>query len=193
MSARYLTIDELLQRMDEPYKSGCQNLFAEHRNLFQTARSSSNNHQAWTGGYIDHLHEVMNIAVVFYNTLNKLRPLPFPLSDALVVLFVHDLEKPWAYTQVEGTWRRNDEFRSKEDTHAFRLKKLGEYGLQLPTYIERAIFFAEGELHHYSNRERAMSPLAAFCNICDVTSARLWHDRPLKQGDSCIGTGQFRT
>lgn len=193
MSSRYLTIDELLEKMDEPYKSGCQNLLAEHRNLFQTARGSSHNHQAWTGGYIDHLHEAMNLAVVFYETLSQLRPLPFSVSDALVVLFVHDLEKPWAYTQIEGTWQRNNEFRSKEDTHAFRLKKLAEYGLQLPTHIERAIFFAEGELHYYSNRERAMSPLAAFCNVCDVASARLWHDRPLEQGDSWIGARRFRT
>src|SRR5262249_9207094 len=75
---------------------------AEHNDLFWSARGSSHNHQAWAGGYAHHVREVMNVAVVLYDALGQLRPLPFSLSDALVVLFVHDLEKPWAYEQVRG-------------------------------------------------------------------------------------------
>jgi hypothetical protein len=44
----------------------------------------------------------MNTAVILYHTFGQLRPMPFSLSDALVVLFVHDLEKPWAYEEVGG-------------------------------------------------------------------------------------------
>jgi hypothetical protein len=184
----YLPFGELLQRVDEPYRSALQRLLAEHGERFRSARGSSTNHQAWAGGYVDHIREVMNAAVVLYEALGRLRPLPFSLSDALVVLFVHDLEKPWAYEDVGEGWRRREGF--KENAHAFRLARLAEAGVTLPTELERAVFFVEGEGSHYSNRVRVMSPLAAFCHMCDVASARLWHDYPLARDDPWVGAGR---
>src|SRR5215470_20398319 len=102
MSTRYLSFGELLQRIEQPYRFAFQQLLAGHDALFRSARGSSHNHQAWAGGYADHIREVMNLAVVLHESLGRLRPLPFSLSDALVVLFVHDLEKPWAYEEVGG-------------------------------------------------------------------------------------------
>jgi hypothetical protein len=192
MPIPYLSLDELLEQVDEPYRIGCQTLLADNRELFESVRGSTHNHQAWSGGFIDHLHEVMNLAVILYETLKDYRPLPFSVSDVLLTLFAHDLEKPWAYVQLEGTWRRHKRFQSKEEAHAFRLEKLKEYGIELPAEIERSIFFTEGELSYYSNRERAMSPLAAFCHMCDVASARLWYDYPLDREDSWVGAKRFR-
>jgi hypothetical protein len=185
MMSYYLPFGELLQRVDEPYRSAFRRLLAEHEKRFRSARGSSHNHQAWTGGYIDHIREVMNAAVVLYDALGSLRPLPFSLSDALVVLFVHDLEKPWAYEEVEGVWNRREGF--KENAHAFRLAKLAEVGVTLPAELERGVFFVEGEGSQYSNRSRGMSPLAAFCHMCDVASARLWHDYPRDRDDPWVG------
>src|SRR5579884_732757 len=118
MAAPYLSFDELLRQVDQPYQSAFQRLLAGHAELFRSARGSSHNHQAWAGGYADHIREVMNIAVVLYEALGRRRPLPFSLSDALVVLFVHDLEKPWAYEEVGGVWRRREGL--KENAHEFR-------------------------------------------------------------------------
>ena len=185
----YLTFDELLQRVDEPYRSAFRRLLAEYGELFKSARGSSHNHQAWAGGYADHVREVMNTAVVLYDALAQLRQLPFSLSDALVVLFVHDLEKPWAYEDAGGAWRRREGL--KENAHPFRLAKLAEAGVTLPEELERAVYFVEGEAGHYSNRARAMSPLAALCHMCDVASARLWHDYPLARDDPWAGAGRF--
>jgi hypothetical protein len=185
MVPSYLTFRELLQRIDQPYQSALERLLADHDELFRSARGSSHNHQAWTGGYADHIREVMNLAVVLHAAFGQLRPLPFSLSDALVVLFVHDLEKPWAYEKVEGTWRRRAGL--KENAHAFRLAKLAEAGVTLAPELEQAVLFVEGEGSHYNNRARGMSPLAAFCHMCDVTSARLWHDYPLERDDPWIG------
>jgi hypothetical protein len=130
----------------------------------------------------------MNIAVVLYEALSPLRPVPFSLSDALVVMFVHDLEKPWAYEQTPEGWRRREGL--KENAHAFRLARLAEAGVTLPADLERAVAFVEGEGAHYSNRERAMSPLAAFCHMCDVASARLWHDYPREHDDPWAGAAR---
>jgi hypothetical protein len=132
----------------------------------------------------------MNIALVLYDRLSQLRPLPFSVSDALIVLFAHDLEKPWAYAQSEGVWQRKEAFRTKTDAHAFRLKKLAEHGLELPAELERAIVFVEGEVTQYSNQERGMSPLAAFCHLCDVASARLWYNHPREKDDPWPGAGR---
>jgi hypothetical protein len=120
-----------------------------------------------------------------HEALGHLRPLPFSLSDALVVLFVHDLEKPWAYEEVGGVWRRRDGF--KENAHEFRMVKLAEARITLSAELERAVLFVEGEGSHYNNRARGMSPLAAFCHMCDVVSARLWHDYPLERDDPWNG------
>ena len=188
MSHSYLTFDQLLQRVDEPYRSAFRRLLAEYGELFKSARGSSHNHQAWAGGYADHIREVMNTAVVLYGALAQLRPLPFSLSDALVVLFVHDLEKPWAYEEAGGAWRRKEGL--KENAHPFRLAKLAEVGVTLPEEVERAVCLVEGEGSHYSNRARAMSPLAALCHMCDVASARLWHDHPLERDDPWEGAGR---
>jgi hypothetical protein len=176
--------------MDQPYRTAFQRLLAGHDELFRSARGSSHNHQAWIGGYADHVRETMNTAVVLYDTLDQLRPLPFSLSDALVVLFVHDLEKPWAYEEVEGVWCRRAGF--KENAHNFRLSKLAQAGVTLPVALERAVFFVEGEGKHYDNKTRGMSPLAAFCHLCDVASARLWHDYPRERDDPWTGAGRSR-
>src|SRR5947209_7468737 len=124
MVPRYLSFNELLQWVDQPYQTAFRRILAAHDELLRSARGSSHNHQAWTGGYADHIREVMNIAVALHAALGQLRPLPFSLSDALVVLFVHDLEKPWAYEKVEGAWRRRAGL--KENAHGFRMDKLAE-------------------------------------------------------------------
>jgi hypothetical protein len=35
-----------------------------------------------------------------------------------------------------------------------------------------------------------MSPLAAFCHMCDVASARLWHDHPWPRDDPWAGAAR---
>lgn len=186
----YLSLGGLLERVEEPYRSAFQRLLEEHGDRIRSARGSTSNHQAWPGGYLDHVRETLNLAVVLYESFSRLRPLPFSLSDALVVLFVHDLEKPWAYEQAGGAWRRREDLASKEAAHAFRLEKLAAVGCVLPEELERAVFFVEGEIGRYSNRARGMSPLAAFSHMCDVASARVWHEYPLEHGDPWPGAGR---
>jgi hypothetical protein len=190
MSSAYLPFDQLMRLVDEPYRTPFLRLLAEHGELFRAARGSSHNHQAWPGGYADHVRETMNIAVVLYEALRPLRPVPFSLSDTLVVMFVHDLEKPWAYELGPEGWRRREGL--KENAHAFRLARLAEASLTLPEELERTVTFVEGEGGKYSNPERGMSPLAAFCHMCDVASARLWHDYPLERDDPWEGDGRGR-
>lgn len=188
MKPKYLSADELVALLDEPNRSACRRILADHRKLFETVQGSTHNHQAWPGGYIDHVVEIMNVGVVLYGTLGALRPLPFSLSDLLLVVFLHDVEKPWKYElRDDGLLHHKESMQTKEQHQAFRLAKMAEYGVVLTADQENGLKYAEGEINDYSNRRRAMGPLAALAHMCDVASARLWFDHPSARDDPWTG------
>ena len=168
----YYSIEEMLEMVDHPYnRKPCKKLLKENEALFKTVQGSTHNHQAWPGGYWDHVQEIMNIAVVLYRNLDELRTLPFTLGEALLVVFLHDIEKPWKYeVGTNGELRHKKTFKTKADAHIFRMQKLKEYGIKLLPGQQNAMKYIEGELDDYSNKERVMNELAAFCHLCDVTS-----------------------
>jgi hypothetical protein len=157
-------------------------LLHDFRPKIRVAPGSSHNHQAWVGGYEDHIVECCNIARLQYAALSQAtgRALPFTLRDALLVLFFHDFEKPW---------KRECNFQGKQERHIFRAQMIGYYAIHLTTQQLNALKYAEGEGDDYSGQRRVMNELAAFVHSCDVLSARLWHDRPLAEGES-FGPGR---
>jgi hypothetical protein len=193
MPHRYRRIEEMIEMIDEPNRSACATILADNRDLFQKVQGASHNHQAWPGGYFDHVQEVMNIALVLYHELSALRLLPFSVSDALLVLFLHDIEKPWKYEiDNDGKLKYKEALKTKADCHIFRNQKLREYGIVLTAEQENGMKYVEGEHNDYTNLRRVMGPLAAFCHLCDVTSARIWHNHPLAQDDLWNGAGRLR-
>ncbi len=190
---KYFSIDELLEMVDSPNREACQKLLDEQRQLFQVVQGSKHNHQAWIGGYQDHVQEIMNIAYQLYHLMESLRPLPFSLSDALLVVFLHDIEKPWKYElNSDGKLDEIEAMRDKEAQHQFRAKKLAEYGIILSPEQQNGMRYVEGELKDYSGWERKMNPLAALCHMADVASARIWFDHPLVDADVWEGAARIR-
>ena len=155
----YRTLNELLDLIPEV---GNLKTFTESLG-FKEAAGSSHNHQAWKGGYLDHVVETMNIACWLYET--SPRKLPFKLEDALVVMFLHDIEKPF---------KGSHHWDTKEDRRTFRDTFIHQNQIALTVDQRNALRYVEGEYDDYSNKERKMGPLAAFCHCCDVMSARLW-------------------
>lgn len=193
MSSVYYTLEEMIEMLPEPNRGICAQILADNRELFQLVQGSSNNHQAWPGGYFDHVQETMNIAVMLYGALNPLRPLPFALTDALLINFFHDIEKPWKYEVGEdGKLYYREELKNKEAQHIFRTAKLEEYGLRLTEEQNNAMRYVEGEFNDYTNERRVMGPLAAFCHMCDVASARIWFDHPRAQHDPLHGAERIQ-
>ncbi|MDO8495127.1 MAG: hypothetical protein Q7S32_01180 [bacterium] len=191
--SKYYTVDELVEMINEPNRSACQKILGNFRNLFQNTVGSVHNHQSWPGGYWDHVQEIMNLAFVNFVTLNNLRPMPFSLSDALLVTFLHDIEKPWKYEQgPDGRLRHREKFQSKQDAHVYREKFMRLSSIVLTPEQANALQYVEGEFDDYSNRKRVMGPLAAFCHVCDVTSARIFFDYPLEKNDPWAGAKRFR-
>jgi hypothetical protein len=174
-----LTVPEMLRLIDAPNRSRCERLWAENYHLFLRATGSSHNHQAWPGGYVDHIQEVMSIAIAQYNFFNKLDSLPFSLSDLLLVLFLHDLEKPWKYDPLACKDEKVIGAKEKKKmNHEFRLKKIAEYGIELTPYQLNGITYVEGEGDDYTPGRRVMNELAALAHICDVASARVRPNYP---------------
>ncbi len=193
MKPRYYTVKQMLEMISEPNRAACLRILADHRTLFQTVQGSTHNHQAWPGGYFDHVQETMNIVLAEYNFWHAIRPLPFPVADALLVMFLHDIEKPWKYELGEdGHLQHIESLRSKEAQHEFRARKLAEYGLTLTLEQENAMRYVEGEMNDYSNCRRVMGELAALCHCADVKSARLFYNYPLAHDDPWTGATRFR-
>mgnify|MGYP006914143445 CR=1 FL=1 len=170
--------------IDEPYRTNCIKIFKYNYSLFKETPGALKNHQSYPGGYIHHIEEVMNIARVLHDSYSLLRPLPFKLSDALMVLFLHDIEKPWKYELADnGELKIKDNLLDKENQKVFRSNKIDEYGIDLSEDHKNALEFMGGEKKAYSYYKRVRGPLAAFCGQCDSASARIWFDYPKEAGD----------
>lgn len=112
------------------------------------------------------------------------RPLPFTKSDALLIFFLHDLEKPWRIEVMnDGTVRNGPGLDTKEAFKQFREDKLVEYEIELTPAQLNGLTYVEGEIKNYSSKYHVMNELAAFCHKVDIHSARIWFDYPKKAGE----------
>jgi hypothetical protein len=191
----YLPLAAMLEMIDDHAKSVCVRLLDENRGLFEAAPGSRHNHQAWPGGYLDHVVDGMNYARHLYALDAAIgRPLVFSLSDALLIFFLHDLEKPWRIlASKDGTLGNAVGFEDKASFKAFRERKLVEMGLEMTPAQHNALAYVEGEADSYSSSERVMNELAAFCHKVDIWSARQYYDYPKAVGDEWTGAGRFRS
>ncbi len=190
----YLPIEALLELIDEPNGSICKRILADHRALFEQAPGSTHNHQTWVGGYIDHVVDGMNYGRHLYAFDTAFgRPLPFTLSDALLVFFLHDLEKPWRILVEDGHASNRVGLATKDEFKKFREDKLAEYGLVFTPAQLNGFTYVEGEYKDYSSKRRVMNELAAFCHKIDEQSARGWYNYPKSEGDEWTGAQRFRT
>lgn len=175
----HFTVKELLTKIDGSNGRICIKILSDNRRLFEKVQGSSYNHQAWKGGYLDHITETMNWAVVLYEAINSRRTLPFSLSDVLLVLFLHDIEKPWKYELApSGQLKLKESLKSKDAQREFRDTKLRDYGIVLSAEQENAMKYTEGEHEDYTNLRRIMNELAGLCHMCDILSARVFHNYP---------------
>ncbi len=189
---KYRSLKKLTRLITGPQGVICRQMLADNRKLFRQGPGSSHNHQAWEKGYWHHITEVMNICVRQYKKVllptGRLELLPpheqFTLSDALLVLFIHDLEKPWRYTIQDGQVQIREDLRDKAARTAFVQQKLAEYGLVLTPVQANALKYVEGIRDcDYTPNDRVMWPLAALVHTCDLLSGRFFYGFPLMSGD----------
>ncbi len=200
MTPMYHDLAIMLEMIDSPNRQACLRLWNDHRELFRQAPGSSHNHQAWTGGYQDHITEAMNVWLLMYGTFEstgRLTQLPeheqFNRSDGLLVLFWHDVEKLWTCVLEDGQpvsldngrLKRKPEFADKRIRKQFAELKIREYGVVLNPLLRNALEYVEGIRDgDYSPNDRRMWPLAALCYASDMLSARMFYGFPLETDDA---------
>ena len=168
----YQPLTQLINLIEGPNKDACLAILEDNKERFETAPGSLTKHHAWPGGYIHHLEEAINLGCEFYNTMNSIRILDFTISDVVLVLFLHDLEKPFRYVDPKK------EFNSDEEKKTFIKDIIEKYNITLTENHQNALEYVHGEGDAYSRTERVQKPLAAFVHVCDVASARIWFDFP---------------
>ena len=139
--------------------------------------------------------EAVNYAYHLYDFDNSFgRPMPFTKSDAILIMFLHDLEKPWRIEVMEdGSVRNRPGLDTKEAFKKFREDKLVEYGIKLTPEQLNGLTYVEGEIKDYSSKHRVMNELAAFCHKVDNWSARGWYNYPLEKDDPWVRAQRVRS
>jgi hypothetical protein len=102
------------------------------------------------------------------------------LSDVLLILYLHDLEKPWKYAWNE---EQKAELKSFWDYKNFIKSKINEYWFKLTTEHWNGLKYIHWEWEDYDPKTRIQWPLAAFVHVCDTISARIWFDFPKDKKD----------
>ena len=163
---------ELLKLIDNENRNQCIDFYEFILLKCGEAKGSSHNHQNWKSGYFDHIDEVFKYCISLYEMLSKDRELNFSLSDALLVLFLHDIEKPIKYSRASEYITHNINDSEVKD---YFIKK---FGFNLSEEHKIALKYIHGEGDDYQKDKRVMTPLCAFCHCCDVISARIFFDYP---------------
>ena len=183
----WLELEQFIPMMGDDNHDALQRLLCDHRKLFMVAPGSSSNHQSWVGGYWDHITECLNFASMYFALWTTLRSRPYELWEALEVLFVHDLEKPWRFTPNLPCVIPVPDLTEKSERATFRLALLEHYGIRFTADQDNAMRYCEGELGDYTADHRTMRPLAHLCHTCDETSARQFFEYPAADQDTWQG------
>lgn len=176
------TFDQWLEEIEGPNNLAIHTFMddKDHRARLARAPGSREAHHAWEGGYTEHLRQTFWIAAhtaALFEKSGRMDELPseeqFTLSDALTVLFLHDIEKPFIYDVDEngGVVKLVD--MPKQARKAFRAGVIEKYAFVITPTMENALLHVEGVRdEHYVPGERADQPLAALCHAADNLSAR---------------------
>jgi len=156
----------------------------DHRQRLERSPGSRSAHHAWEGGWMEHERQTMMIAAYMYDFFmltGRMDELPeserFTLSDAQIVMFLHDIEKPFVYGFDDAGRVIIENPMSKQERKSFRKGVIEEYGFILSPTMANALTYVEGERDvDYIPGGRAEQPLASFCQVTDNLSARAFYD-----------------
>jgi hypothetical protein len=183
----------VLERLTGTRAGGLLSFHDDHIKEILVAKGSSTNHQYWSGGYHEHLLQCFTLAQDLYPILIQRSSGPqileergaittphpekgwfdFTLENAIVVLYLHDIEKIFKY----GLWPTRYSERLKKSKDAWYLGILPlKYGVWLDEKELNALQYIHGEGDEYRGDKRVMNRLAGFCHSIDVLSARVLFD-----------------
>lgn len=180
------SFEDWLDRIDEPNQEAVNYFFEDSDNAMRVgwAPGSRAAHHAWEGGYKEHLRQTMMIVAQNYPLFvgtGRAEELSedeaFTLSDALVVMFLHDIEKLFIYDFDDAGNVVSLVHVTKAERKQFQRAIIEHYGFILTPTMENALLHVEGVRdEYYIPGERVDQPLAALCHAADNLSARGFYD-----------------
>ena len=194
MTVRELTLKDFLEKMEDPRKEALIGIYKEYTELFHFAAGSSHNHQAWEGGYADHIAECLRANTVVYDALETIRPLPFTKDQAIICLFLHDIEKPFKYgtekhhldvakyqeiaEELQKNYLKMEESWQKWEGAKWKIiiDLMKKFDFDLSAEEINALTYTHGEGSYHKKDERVSCELAAHVHHCDNISARIFHN-----------------
>jgi hypothetical protein len=149
------------------------------KDAFITAKGSSNNHQNFHGGYVEHVYQcLLNVGFIIDNlneiySITKIKVLE---KSANKVILFHDFEKIWKYSDISyqnlfPTEMVNSFLHGKKDLYE---KILPKYGISFNEEELIALKNIHGEID-YSENHRSMNELGAICHSAEILSSRFSH------------------
>ena len=154
----------------DPRRASVLAFHAKSLYWFDLAPASSHNHQFWDGGYRIHLNQCFIVAEMLYHNLQVLYGNPaFSFSSAIVVLYFHDIEKIWKYT--------NSLPKDFDKGFYYHNSLRTNHRISFTDQESNALMYVHGESDDYSADQRVMNELAGFCHAVDVISARVLHSK----------------
>lgn len=162
--------------MEPEHKRVAEKICEDYKDIIYKIPGSVSKHQTWQGGYLSHIEESMNIAVVLYHQLTIRRKLGFTLSALLFCLFLHDFDKIQRYEVTAAGVTRKAQY-SKDFVEKTRSILNEQYGYLLTDDEYKGIKYAHAEPDtEYNPTTRVTNELGALVHCCDYISARIWHD-----------------
>ncbi|MCA9349099.1 hypothetical protein KC878_03065 [Candidatus Saccharibacteria bacterium] len=158
-------------------------LYQTHWQQICLAPGSRAIHQAWPGGYIEHVIQVNRTIALLYAFCEQSGWLAtiaederFELGDALLIGALHDIEKPFGYHYnfVDGTFKAECWLSTKPGRKRFREQLFANWQFQLDPNQQNALQYAEGLRDaDYTPHQRTMKPMAVLVHAADLLSARV--------------------
>ncbi len=176
MKSPKLRLTELISRMDYNEAVVARRVYADYKAVIETIPGSSTKHQVWEGGYLSHIEEAMNIALLLHESLSSCRSIDATLSDALFCTFLHDFDKVQRYRFKDGQNSAIAKYSADMVDKTIALLQ-DNYGYTLSANQINALKYAHGEGLDYHPSDRVMLPLATIVHCADVISARVWFDK----------------
>jgi len=171
-----ISLEGLISLMEPEHKRIAEMICEDYKDIIFVIPGSASKHQTWKGGYVSHIEESMNLAVILYHQLRVRRPLDFSLSAALFCLFLHDFDKVQRYRIVDGKLQSKGAY-DTDYVNTTRTIIKESYGYTLTPEEFNALKYAHGEGDDFQpGGKRVMLPLATLVHCCDTISARIWHN-----------------
>ena len=181
MKNQFLNLHQIIQLVNQPTRDAIIDAYIQNAELIAQTPGARIKHQAWDGGYLDHVVYSINYGIALHNFHKELGFRPgHNEGDIAVVMLLHDFGKVVRYRKCGDGWGYVENPDQAE--HDFFDSILESHDFQLTDNQKNALEFVHGEGSKYTPKGRLMLPLATVCHQADVWNARFSPDNPLSNG-----------